>query len=162
MLDRRNGQWPIGARQRLDPDFAIQRHDQVGIVAARFARTIFEFGENELDAIDGRKNQRDPLMRRRCSIAQAPDQRFGRVGEMGEAGKAQKAAGSLDRMDEAKNARDDTRVGRIALEQHELVADGFDMFRRLDQEILEQLIHQASPRTCARRKPFGPTLRQMG
>ena len=36
-------------------------------------------------------------------------------------------------------------VGRIALEQHELVADGVDMFRRLDQEILEQLIHQASP-----------------
>ena len=55
-------------------------------IAVRFACTILEFGENELDAIDGRKNQRDPLMRRRCSIAQVPDQGFGRVGEMGEAG----------------------------------------------------------------------------
>ncbi len=64
------------------------------------------------------------------------------MGEMLEPRQTEEAAGSLDRVDEPKDLCDRAFVRRLALERHEEIAGGLDMFVRLDQEIVEEFVHE--------------------
>ena len=61
-----------------------------------------------------------------------------------EARQAEKAACSLDRVEQAENPDDRLAIRRIPLEQYQLLASGLDMLARLDERIVEQVVHSCA------------------
>ncbi len=122
----------------------LQGRNQIVVIALGFFSRCRETGENVFDAIDGRQCQRHGFRGRWCSIPQFADQRFRAMRQMLEARQTEKAACSLDRMEQAENPDDCLAIPGIPLEQHQLLASGLDMLARLDEKIVEQVVHRCA------------------
>src|SRR5579872_675621 len=90
--------------------------DQIGVVAILFALSLFDFAKNDLDTIDGGKDQGHGIGSHRHSVAEPAHQSFGRVRQSLQSRESEKAAGSFDGMNEAKNIAEDVAVVRLVLE----------------------------------------------
>jgi len=63
------------------------------------------------------------------------------MGKMRESRQAQKTASSLDRVNQPEDLRDRALIRRLALERHEEITRGFDVFIRFDQEVVKKFVH---------------------
>ena len=131
--------------RRCGGGLAVEFGNQGGVVAIGFGAAGLQLGDDEFDPVDRRQHQRDMLRTGRGAVAQQRDHALRRMGQLREAGQAEKAAGAFDGMHETKDARDQPRIRRIALEQHELAARRLDMLGRFRQKILEKLVHVSDP-----------------
>ena len=123
------------------PRHARQLLDQVGVIAGGFLLFRLEFGENRLDAVDGRKNERHGLGGDRHAVAEFTHQGLGGMRQRFEPGQAEKAASALDGVDETKNIAEDAAVVRLLLETHKLGVDEIEALAGFGEKVAQQLVH---------------------
>src|SRR5581483_5196956 len=134
---RRRGGAPFGQIAEL--------LDQLAVAALRFRLTGFELVENELDAVDGRQNERDGVSRDRHAVAKFAHQGFGGVRQSFEPRQGEKAAGALDGVDQPEDVAEDVAVVRLALEAHQLGVDPLETLVGLGQKLTQQVVHTNAP-----------------
>ena len=132
---------------------AVELRDQVAIVARLLGLVALELVEQQLDAVDGRQDQRDGLAGDRQAVAEIAHQRFGGVGERFQPRQPEEAAGAFDGVDEAEDVIENLGVVRILLETNQLHVDDIEAFARLGQKFPQQLVHGTGTfdATCDRR-----------
>ena len=116
----------------------VQLVDQVLVGAFRFGFGRFQPGQNFLDAVDRRQDQRDRLGRHRHAVAEFAHQGLAGMGERFQPRQPQEAAGALDGVDQAEDVIEDLRVARILLEPHQLVVDRIQALAGLGQKLAQQ------------------------
>ena len=138
-------------RRRLMPRHARQLLDQVGVIAGGFLLFRLELGEDRLDAVDGRKNERHSLGGDRHAVAEFTHQGFGGMRQRFEPGQSKKSASALDGVDETKNIAENAAVIRLLLETHKLGVDEIEALAGFREKVAQQLVH--SRRLVATGKP---------
>jgi len=149
-----------GRRRRLgcaELHHALQRVDQVAVVAFGLGLGRLELAQDVLDAVDGVEDQRHGLAGHRHAVAEFAHQRFGRVRERFKPRQAEEAAGALDRVNKAENVVENFCVVRFLLETHQLVVDGIEALVGLSQEFPQQIVHETNlhAKNGMRGMPFG-------
>ena len=116
------------------------------VAADRLGLPRLDLGENETNAVDGRKNESDRRLGRRRAVAQPRKQGLRGMRQLSKPRQAEKSARALDGMKQAEDRGDHRHIGRIALELHEMHARRLDVVAGLGQEIAKKLVH-LRPRT---------------
>ena len=130
-------------RRRPAPSHRVELADQIVVGSVRLALLLFERVENVLDAVEGRKDQRDRVLRDRQAVAEFAHQDLGGMRERREPRQSEKAAGALDGVNETENVGENFGVVRLLLETHEFDIDRIETLMGLGQEIAQQLVHCA-------------------
>lgn len=120
-----------------DAEFA----DQVLVVAGGLLALLGQLGENVLDPVDRLQNGRDRNGAHGCAVPELPDQVFGGVGQRLQPRQADEAAGAFDGVNQPEDVAQDVAVVGLLLEAHEFPIDGIEIFARLGQELLQQVVH---------------------
>ena len=131
-------------RRRAFHRHAFEVADQVAVRAFGLGLVLFEPGEDFLQAVDGREDERDGVAGHRHAVAELAHQGLGRVRQRLQARQAEESAGPLDGVDQAENVVEDLGVVRLLLEAHELHVDDVQALVGLGQELVQQVVHWTS------------------
>ena len=138
---------PLGrGAVRLARAEPVERADEVAVDALRLGGVALELGQDVLDAVERREDQRHGLGRDGHAVAELAHQRLGRMGERLEPRQPEEAAGALDGVDEPEDVAQDLVVVGIALEADELDVDDVEML-------------PVSTRNSRKRSSIGPARR---
>ncbi len=125
----------------------MQFLDQVFVGAFRLGLGGFEAGQDFLDAVDARQDQRHGFGLDRHAVAEFAHQRLAGMRQRFQPRQPQEAAGALDGVDQAEDVIQNLRVARVLLEPHQLIVDRIQALAGLGQKFPQQVIHETGLRT---------------
>ena len=104
-----------------------------------------EAGEDLLDAVNRRQDQRHGIGLDRHAVAEFAHHRLAGMGERFQPRQSEEAAGALDGVDQAEDVIQDLRVARVLLEPHQLIVDRIQALAGLRQELPQKVVHISMP-----------------
>jgi hypothetical protein len=134
----------LGGRLGGGEGHPLEVCDEVLVVALGLRLVRLERGEDLLDAVDGRQDERYGFVGDGGSVTEFAHQGLGRMGEGLETRQAEEAAGALDRVHQAEHVVEDLEIVRVGLELDELHVHDVEAFARLGQKFSEQIVHRAT------------------
>ena len=119
----------------------VELVDQIFVAAFRLALVLLQVAQDQLDAVDGLKDQGDGVGGDfQLAVAELAQHILGGVRHVLEARQAEETAGALDGVDQTEDILQNRRF-RVLFQLHQLDVENGQTFRSLGQKFAEEIIH---------------------